>query len=70
MRGPLLGALRNETVAAKLLSLSGLFAVYKPRGPTSAGVLNHLKAKLLAGIIKGVREGGTRFGIWGLWRVE
>nr|XP_056706438.1 pseudouridylate synthase TRUB1 [Euleptes europaea] len=34
--------------AAKLLSFSGLFAVYKPKGPTSADVLNHLKAKLLA----------------------
>uniref|UniRef100_A0A7M4FY23 Pseudouridylate synthase TRUB1 n=1 Tax=Crocodylus porosus TaxID=8502 RepID=A0A7M4FY23_CROPO len=32
----------------KLFSLSGLFAVYKPKGPTSANLLNHLKAKLLA----------------------
>ncbi|XP_077205984.1 pseudouridylate synthase TRUB1 isoform X2 [Paroedura picta] len=38
----------NKMVAAKLLSLSGLFAVYKPKGRTSADVLNHLKAKLLA----------------------
>ncbi|XP_029466331.1 probable tRNA pseudouridine synthase 1 isoform X2 [Rhinatrema bivittatum] len=34
--------------AAKLLSLSGLFPIYKPKGPTSADVLNRLKAKLLA----------------------
>ncbi|XP_033918560.1 pseudouridylate synthase TRUB1 isoform X2 [Melopsittacus undulatus] len=34
--------------AEKLFSLSGLFAVYKPKGPTSAGVLNLLKEKLLA----------------------
>lgn len=35
--------------AQKLFSLSGLFAVYKPKGPTSAAVLNLLKEKLLAG---------------------
>lgn len=35
--------------ADKLFSLSGLFAVYKPKGPTSAGVLNLLKERLLAG---------------------
>lgn len=35
--------------AEKLFSLSGLFAVYKPKGPTSAGVLNLLKERLLAG---------------------
>ncbi|KAK4821586.1 hypothetical protein QYF61_024445 [Mycteria americana] len=34
--------------ADKLFSLSGLFAVYKPKGPTSAGVLNLLKERLLA----------------------
>ncbi|XP_062436427.1 pseudouridylate synthase TRUB1 isoform X2 [Rhea pennata] len=34
--------------AARLFSLSGLFAVYKPKGPTSAGVLNRLKERLLA----------------------
>ncbi|XP_060097549.1 pseudouridylate synthase TRUB1 isoform X2 [Heteronotia binoei] len=48
MRGPLLDAIRNKTVAAKLLSFSGLFAVHKPKGPTSADVLNRLKAMLLA----------------------
>lgn len=35
--------------AEKLFSLSGLFAVYKPKGPTSAAVLNLLKERLLAG---------------------
>lgn len=35
--------------AQKLFSLSGLFAVYKPKGPTSAAVLNLLKERLLAG---------------------
>uniref|UniRef100_A0A8C9G559 tRNA pseudouridine(55) synthase n=1 Tax=Pavo cristatus TaxID=9049 RepID=A0A8C9G559_PAVCR len=34
--------------AEKLFSLSGLFAVYKPKGPTSAAVLNLLKERLLA----------------------
>ncbi|XP_043911832.1 probable tRNA pseudouridine synthase 1 [Protopterus annectens] len=33
--------------AAKLQALSGLFAVYKPKGPTSADVLNKLKRRLL-----------------------
>ncbi|KAL8187304.1 UNVERIFIED_CONTAM: TruB pseudouridine (psi) synthase 1 [Gekko kuhli] len=58
VRGPLLDSFRNKTVAAKLLSLSGLFAVYKPKGPTSADVLNHLKAKLLeeAGLPKPSRN--------------
>lgn len=35
--------------AEKLFSLSGLFAVYKPKGATSAAVLNLLKERLLAG---------------------
>lgn len=35
--------------ADKLFSLSGLFAVRKPKGPTSAAVLNLLKERLLAG---------------------
>uniref|UniRef100_A0A8C3N0D2 tRNA pseudouridine(55) synthase n=1 Tax=Geospiza parvula TaxID=87175 RepID=A0A8C3N0D2_GEOPR len=34
--------------ADKLFSLSGLFAVRKPKGPTSAAVLNLLKERLLA----------------------
>ncbi|KAM4704267.1 pseudouridylate synthase TRUB1 [Rhinophrynus dorsalis] len=34
-------------VAGKLLSMSGLFPVYKPKGATSAQVLNHLKDRLL-----------------------
>uniref|UniRef100_A0A6I8MY74 Pseudouridylate synthase TRUB1 n=1 Tax=Ornithorhynchus anatinus TaxID=9258 RepID=A0A6I8MY74_ORNAN len=34
--------------ASKLLSLSGVFAVYKPKGLTSAELLNQLKEKLLA----------------------
>ncbi|KAK2109292.1 TruB pseudouridine (psi) synthase 1 [Saguinus oedipus] len=32
----------------KLLSLSGMFAVHKPKGPTSAELINQLKEKLLA----------------------
>lgn len=52
-QGVLLEAVTNKALAAKLLSLSGLFAVYKPKGPTSAEVLNQLKAKLLAGTTKG-----------------
>ncbi|KAJ6669070.1 hypothetical protein lerEdw1_007879 [Lerista edwardsae] len=47
-RGVLLEAAASTAVAAQLLSLSGLFAVYKSKGPTSASVLNQLKAKLLA----------------------
>ncbi|KAM8781770.1 pseudouridylate synthase TRUB1 [Rhynchonycteris naso] len=35
-------------MATKLLSLSGVFAVHKPKGPTSAELLNRLKEKLLA----------------------
>ncbi|XP_053167995.1 pseudouridylate synthase TRUB1 isoform X2 [Hemicordylus capensis] len=42
-----LGAVTSKTVAAKLLSLNGLFAVYKPKGTTSAAVLNQLREKLL-----------------------
>uniref|UniRef100_A0A4X2M4T3 Pseudouridylate synthase TRUB1 n=1 Tax=Vombatus ursinus TaxID=29139 RepID=A0A4X2M4T3_VOMUR len=41
------GAARSAA-ATKLLSLSGVFAVYKPKGPTSAELLNQLKEKLLA----------------------
>ncbi|XP_069467997.1 pseudouridylate synthase TRUB1 [Ambystoma mexicanum] len=33
--------------AARLLSLSGLFPIFKPKGPTSAEYLNRLKEKLL-----------------------
>lgn len=44
-----LGTLMAGMAADKLFSLSGLFAVYKPKGPTSADLLNQLKAKLLAG---------------------
>ncbi|KAL1788282.1 putative tRNA pseudouridine synthase 1 [Sigmodon hispidus] len=38
----------KSALAAKLLSLSGVFAVHKPKGPTSAELLNRLKGKLLA----------------------
>ncbi|CAH6938837.1 Trub1 [Phodopus roborovskii] len=38
----------KAALAAKLLSLSGVFAVHKPKGPTSAELLNRLKEKLLA----------------------
>ncbi|XP_020929045.1 probable tRNA pseudouridine synthase 1 isoform X4 [Sus scrofa] len=38
----------KPTMATKLLSLSGVFAVHKPKGPTSAELLNRLKEKLLA----------------------
>ncbi|XP_053548665.1 pseudouridylate synthase TRUB1 [Bombina bombina] len=34
-------------LAVRLQSLSGLFPVYKPKGPTSAQVLNDLKGRLL-----------------------
>uniref|UniRef100_A0A8B9SQ07 Pseudouridylate synthase TRUB1 n=1 Tax=Anas platyrhynchos TaxID=8839 RepID=A0A8B9SQ07_ANAPL len=44
--------------AQKLFSLSGLFAVYKPKGPTSAAVLNLLKEKLLAEA--GVQTNGNK----------
>ncbi|KAM8924133.1 pseudouridylate synthase TRUB1 [Pelodytes ibericus] len=37
----------GDMAAARLLSLSGLFPIYKPPGPTSAKVLGELKAKLL-----------------------
>ncbi|XP_038940649.1 pseudouridylate synthase TRUB1 isoform X3 [Rattus norvegicus] len=39
----------KAALAAKLMSLSGVFAVHKPKGPTSAELLNRLKEKLLAG---------------------
>ncbi|GAB1302565.1 Probable tRNA pseudouridine synthase 1 [Apodemus speciosus] len=38
----------KAALAAKLMSLSGVFAVHKPKGPTSAELLNRLKEKLLA----------------------
>ncbi|XP_036919726.1 probable tRNA pseudouridine synthase 1 isoform X3 [Sturnira hondurensis] len=38
----------KAALANKLLSLSGVFAVHKPKGPTSAELLNRLKEKLLA----------------------
>ncbi|XP_067156389.1 pseudouridylate synthase TRUB1 isoform X3 [Apteryx mantelli] len=41
------GAVLGEA-ADRLFALSGLFAVYKPKGPTSASVLNRLKERLLA----------------------
>ncbi|XP_030060620.1 pseudouridylate synthase TRUB1 [Microcaecilia unicolor] len=44
--------------AAKLFSLSGLFAIYKPKGPTSAAVLNRLKERLLAEA--GVKQQGRK----------
>lgn len=47
----------KAALAAKLLSLSGVFAVQKPKGPTSAELLNRLKEKLLAGTAARV---GTR----------
>lgn len=45
----------KAALATKLLSLSGVFAVHKPKGPTSAELLNRLKEKLLAGTA--AREG-------------
>ncbi|XP_067156391.1 pseudouridylate synthase TRUB1 isoform X4 [Apteryx mantelli] len=50
------GAVLGEA-ADRLFALSGLFAVYKPKGPTSASVLNRLKERLLAvvGIGKGTK---------------
>ncbi|XP_045147463.1 probable tRNA pseudouridine synthase 1 [Echinops telfairi] len=38
----------KSDMANKLLSLNGVFAVHKPKGPTSAELLNRLKEKLLA----------------------
>nr|XP_042122278.1 probable tRNA pseudouridine synthase 1 [Peromyscus maniculatus bairdii] len=38
----------KAALAAKLMSLNGVFAVHKPKGPTSAELLNRLKEKLLA----------------------
>ena len=43
----------KPALATKLLSLSGVFAVHKPKGPTSAELLNRLKEKLLAGTAAG-----------------
>ncbi|NWJ11430.1 TRUB1 synthase, partial [Crypturellus undulatus] len=43
MAGP-----ERAAAAERLFSLSGIFAVYKPKGPTSAAVLNRLKERLLA----------------------
>uniref|UniRef100_A0A8I3WNJ9 Pseudouridylate synthase TRUB1 n=1 Tax=Callithrix jacchus TaxID=9483 RepID=A0A8I3WNJ9_CALJA len=47
----------KAALATKLLSLSGVFAVHKPKGPTSAELLNRLKEKLLAvvGIGRGTK---------------
>ncbi|XP_006527419.2 pseudouridylate synthase TRUB1 isoform X1 [Mus musculus] len=47
----------KAALAAKLMSLSGVFAVHKPKGPTSAELLNRLKEKLLAvvGIGRGTK---------------
>ncbi|XP_060624472.2 pseudouridylate synthase TRUB1 isoform X4 [Anolis sagrei] len=42
------GAGMEKALAAQLLSFNGLFAVRKPKGPTSAAVLNQLKDMLLA----------------------
>ncbi|XP_040848425.1 probable tRNA pseudouridine synthase 1 [Ochotona curzoniae] len=42
------GTVSKGALAAKLLSLNGVFAVQKPKGPTSAELLNRLKEKLLA----------------------
>ncbi|CAI9587833.1 unnamed protein product [Staurois parvus] len=44
--------------AAKLLSLNGIFCVYKPKGTTSAHNLNELKQKLLKEA--GLKEHGKR----------
>ncbi|XP_044295501.1 probable tRNA pseudouridine synthase 1 isoform X3 [Varanus komodoensis] len=48
----------NSAAAAKLRSCNGLFAVYKPKGPTSSDVLNRLKGKLFAeaGIVEPTRR--------------
>uniref|UniRef100_A0A286XR79 tRNA pseudouridine(55) synthase n=1 Tax=Cavia porcellus TaxID=10141 RepID=A0A286XR79_CAVPO len=43
-----IAAVTKAPLATKLLSLSGVFAVHKPKGPTSAELLNRLKEKLLA----------------------
>ena len=48
----------KPALATKLLSLSGVFAVHKPKGPTSAELLNRLKEKLLAGTAAGWGPGG------------
>lgn len=47
----------KAALATKLLSLSGVFAVHKPKGPTSAELLNRLKEKLLAGTAARVGTG-------------
>ncbi|XP_008061599.1 probable tRNA pseudouridine synthase 1 isoform X1 [Carlito syrichta] len=47
----------KAALATRLLSLSGVFAVHKPKGPTSAELLNRLKEKLLA-------EAGMPFPEW------
>ncbi|XP_062831747.1 pseudouridylate synthase TRUB1 isoform X2 [Anolis carolinensis] len=38
----------GKALAARLLSFNGLFAIRKPKGPTSAAVLNRLRETLLA----------------------
>uniref|UniRef100_A0A8D2J789 Pseudouridylate synthase TRUB1 n=2 Tax=Varanus komodoensis TaxID=61221 RepID=A0A8D2J789_VARKO len=57
-QGVLLDAVMNSAAAAKLRSCNGLFAVYKPKGPTSSDVLNRLKGKLFAeaGIVEPTRR--------------
>lgn len=55
----------KAALAAKLMSLSGVFAVHKPKGPTSAELLNRLKEKLLAGTRPG-RDQAKAFSAAGL----
>lgn len=66
----------KAALATKLLSLSGVFAVHKPKGPTSAELLNRLKEKLLAGTaarvgtrLSGRRESGSHREHTGFLRV-
>lgn len=68
----------KAALATKLLSLSGVFAVHKPKGPTSAELLNRLKEKLLAGTAARVgtrprrppREQKPRRGRWAFLRAQ
>lgn len=59
----------KAALATKLLSLSGVFAVHKPKGPTSAELLNRLKEKLLAGTAARVGPGGEREPQRAPWRL-
>ncbi|KAJ1067014.1 hypothetical protein K5549_012373 [Capra hircus] len=52
----------KPALATKLLSLSGVFAVHKPKGPTSAELLNRLKEKLLIPIT--LKEAGMPSPEW------